>query len=69
MSMMIIGDKVSLFEHTKNKKAFKDVVAAAQNAGTALDDVMDTSVPPSEHKSNLNQTKPLHRLQVPHILH
>jgi hypothetical protein len=69
VSMLIIGDKVSLFEHTISKKAFGDVIAAAWKDGTVLDRVMDTSVSSSEHQSNINQTKPLHGLQVPHISH
>ena len=67
--MLIIGNKISLVEQTKDKQKFETTVANAQKAGTALDDVLDIAVRPADHNKNVKQTKPLYGLQVSYISH
>jgi hypothetical protein len=53
VSVLILGNKISLFEHTKNKQKFSTIVAKSQT----LDDVLDVSVSTSDHQNNILQTE------------
>jgi hypothetical protein len=62
--VLIFGNKISLFEHTKNQKAFEGELARAQKKGIPLDQVLELSVTKKESDKNVEQTQPQHRLKV-----
>ncbi len=64
VSVLIIGNKISLVEQTIGKQKIETTVANAQKAGTVLDDILDIAVCPADHDKNVEQTKPQYGLQV-----